>query len=74
MHVHSTLIPALGLFAHLGTAAYTLKDDYLGGNPESFFEKFDFFTVRAVLNSQGNAGLTSIFTGPGPDQWPREIC
>lgn len=47
MHVYSTLIPALGLFAHLGTAAYTLKDDY--GTTDSFFDKFDFFTVRAVI-------------------------
>ena len=43
MHVLSTLIPSLGLFTHLSAAAYTLLDDY--GNTDSFFDKFDFYTV-----------------------------
>ena len=46
MHVLSTLIPSLGLFAHLSAAAYTLQDDY--GNTETFFDKFSFFTVCSV--------------------------
>ncbi|CAL5872913.1 uncharacterized protein PFLUO_LOCUS7182 [Penicillium psychrofluorescens] len=41
MHMH-TLLPTLGLFAHLSSAAYTLLDDY--GNSDSFFDQFDFFT------------------------------
>ena len=43
MHVLSTLIPSLGLFAHFSAAAYTLQDDY--GTTDSFFDKFDFYTV-----------------------------
>lgn len=50
MLVHSAVIPALGLFSGLTAAAYTLQDDY--GNDESFFNKFDFFTVGlAYLNN-----------------------
>jgi hypothetical protein len=41
MYMH-TLLPTLGLFAHLSSAAYTLLDDY--GNTDSFFDQFDFFT------------------------------
>lgn len=43
MHA-STLLPALGLFAQLSTAGYTLLDDY--GTDSSFFDKFEFYTVR----------------------------
>lgn len=46
MHLLSTL-PALGLFAHLSTAAYTLQDDY--GTTDAFFDKFDFYTVRGIV-------------------------
>lgn len=70
MHVLSTLIPALGLFAHLGAARYTLADDYT----KSFFDKFSFFTVREVLHLQGNVVLTSNFLGRRPDQWLRQLC
>ena len=47
MHLLSTLVPALGLFAYLTTAAYTLQDDY--GTTDAFFDKFDFYTVRAIV-------------------------
>jgi len=47
MHVLSTLILSLGLFAHLSAAAYTLLDDY--GTSDSFFDKFDFFTVCSSI-------------------------
>jgi hypothetical protein len=47
MHVLSTLIPSLGLFAHLSAAAYTLLDDY--GTTDTFFDKFDFFTVCSSI-------------------------
>lgn len=47
MHVLSTLIPSLGLFAHLSAAAYTLQDDY--GTTDSFFDQFDFFTVCLTI-------------------------
>ncbi|KAJ5251267.1 CAZyme family GH16 [Penicillium chrysogenum] len=43
MHIFSTLIPAVGLFAHLATAAYKLQDDY--GTSDMFFDNFDFFTA-----------------------------
>jgi hypothetical protein len=46
MLIFSTLIPAVGLFAHLATAAYKLQDDY--GTSDTFFDNFDFFTVRPV--------------------------
>ncbi|KAJ5106257.1 hypothetical protein N7456_002932 [Penicillium angulare] len=42
MHVLSTLLPSLGLFAQLSTAAYTLLDDY--GTDSTFFDKFSFYT------------------------------
>ncbi|CAG8059920.1 unnamed protein product [Penicillium olsonii] len=42
MHVLS-ILPALG-FASLASAKYTLHEDY--GTNSSFFDKFDFFTVR----------------------------
>ncbi|KAJ5084865.1 hypothetical protein NUU61_009444 [Penicillium alfredii] len=42
MHILLTLLPALGLFAQLSVAAYTLRDDY--GTTDSFFDKFNFFT------------------------------
>ncbi|KAJ5863508.1 hypothetical protein N7455_007576 [Penicillium solitum] len=42
MHVFSTLIPAVGLFAHLAVGAYKLQDDY--GTSDEFFDNFDFFT------------------------------
>lgn len=44
MHVLSTILPSLGLFAHLSAAWYTLKDDY--GTTDSFFDKFNFYDVR----------------------------
>lgn len=47
MQIISTLIPSLGLFAQLSAAAYTLKDDY--GTSDTFFDKFDFFTVCAAV-------------------------
>lgn len=51
MHVLSPLIPSLGLFAHLSAAAYTLQDDY--GTTDSFFDKFDFYTVCwTIMTSQ----------------------
>lgn len=43
MHVLSTVLSGLGLFAHLSAAAYTLQDDY--GHNGSFFDMFDFYTV-----------------------------
>jgi hypothetical protein len=52
MHIFSTLIPAVGLFAHLATAAYKLQDDY--GTSDMFFGNFDFFTVRPVQMAQLN--------------------
>lgn len=52
MHIFSTLIPAVGLFAHLATAAYKLQDDY--GTSDMFFDNFDFFTVRPVQMAQLN--------------------
>ncbi|KAJ5893318.1 Endo-1-3(4)-beta-glucanase [Penicillium taxi] len=48
MHVLSTLIPCLGLFAQLSTAAYTIQDDY-GGNG-TFFDKFNFYTDADPTN------------------------
>ncbi|KGO66225.1 Concanavalin A-like lectin/glucanase, subgroup [Penicillium italicum] len=42
MQVFSTLLPALGLLAHVSSAAYTLSDDY--GTTDSFFDRFEFFT------------------------------
>ncbi|KAJ5179177.1 hypothetical protein N7492_002387 [Penicillium capsulatum] len=48
MHVVSTLLPVLGLFAHLSTAAYILQDDYTTSN--SFFDKFEFFTEQDPTN------------------------
>jgi hypothetical protein len=47
MHVFSTLISGLGLFAHLIAAGYTLQDDY--GTTDSFFDKFDFYTVCWIM-------------------------
>lgn len=47
MHVLSTLISGLGLFAHLIAAGYTLQDDY--GTTDSFFDKFDFYTVCGLI-------------------------
>lgn len=44
MHFTTTLLSGLGLFAHLSAAGYTLQDDY--GTDDSFFNGFDFFTVR----------------------------
>lgn len=49
MHILSTLLPALGLFAQLSVAAYTLRDDY--GTTNSFFDKFNFFTVWETYDS-----------------------
>lgn len=46
MHVLSTILPSLGLFAHLSAAAYTLQDDY--GHNGTFFDKFNFYTVCSV--------------------------
>jgi hypothetical protein len=43
MHVFSTILPALGLLTQVSSAAYTLRDDY--GASDSFFDKFNFFTV-----------------------------
>lgn len=43
MHVLSTILPALGLLAHVSSAAYTLRDDY--GTSDSFFDRFNFYTV-----------------------------
>lgn len=47
MQILSTLVPSLGLFAQLSAAAYTLKDDY--GTSDSFFDKFNFFTVCVAV-------------------------
>jgi hypothetical protein len=47
MHVLSTIIPSLGLFAYLSAAAYTLRDDY--GTTDSFFDKFNFYTVCLII-------------------------
>lgn len=44
MHFTTTLLSGLGLCAHLSAAGYTLQDDY--GTDDSFFDKFNFFTVR----------------------------
>ncbi|KAJ5157008.1 uncharacterized protein N7482_008108 [Penicillium canariense] len=52
MHVLSTLIPSLGLLAHLSTAAYTLQDDY--GTTDSFFDNFDFYTDSDPTNGYVN--------------------
>jgi hypothetical protein len=46
MHVISTLLPAVGLLAQLSAAKYSLKDDY--GSTDSFFDKFNFFTVCPI--------------------------
>lgn len=43
MHVLSTILLALGLLAHVSSAAYTLRDDY--GTSDSFFDRFNFYTV-----------------------------
>lgn len=43
MHFTTSLLSGLGLFAHLGTAGYTLQNDY--GNDMDFFNGFNFFTV-----------------------------
>lgn len=48
MQILSTLIPSLGLFAQLSSAAYTLEDDY--GTSNSFFDKFNFFTDKDPTN------------------------
>lgn len=52
MLIFSALIPAVGLFVHLVTAAYKLQDDY--GTSHTFFDNFDFFTVRPVQMAQLN--------------------
>lgn len=49
MHISSTIIAGLGLFAQLSTAVYTLQDDY--GRNGSFFDSFNFYTVRSILPS-----------------------
>ncbi|KAJ5803564.1 uncharacterized protein N7503_006014 [Penicillium pulvis] len=51
MHA-STLLPALGLFAQLSTAGYTLLDDY--GTDSSFFDKFEFYTETDPTNGYVN--------------------
>ncbi|KAJ5688633.1 hypothetical protein N7462_003025 [Penicillium macrosclerotiorum] len=70
MHALSTLLPTLGLFAHLGSAAYSLVDDY--GNTDSFFDKFDFYTSSDPTNgyvsyvdqsTASNAGLINASDG-----------
>lgn len=43
MYILPTLLSSLGLFAHFGAALYTLQEDY--GSTDTFFDKFDFFTV-----------------------------
>ncbi|KXG54560.1 Concanavalin A-like lectin/glucanase, subgroup [Penicillium griseofulvum] len=48
MHFISTLLPTLGLLAHVSSAAYTLRDDY--GTSDSFFDRFKFFTDRDPTN------------------------
>ncbi|KAJ5977673.1 hypothetical protein N7501_001015 [Penicillium viridicatum] len=48
MHVLSTILPALGLLAHVSSAAYTLRDDY--GTSDSFFDKFNFYTDTDPTN------------------------
>jgi hypothetical protein len=47
MQIFSTLVPSLGLLAQLSAAAYTLKDDY--GTSDTFFDKFNFFTVSEAV-------------------------
>ncbi|OQD92319.1 hypothetical protein PENSOL_c042G02524 [Penicillium solitum] len=48
MHVLSTILPALGLLAHVSSAAYTLRDDY--GTSDSFFDRFNFYTDTDPTN------------------------
>ncbi|OQE42416.1 hypothetical protein PENCOP_c004G05614 [Penicillium coprophilum] len=48
MHVLSTLLPTLGVLAHVSSAAYTLRDDY--GTSDSFFDKFKFYTDTDPTN------------------------
>ncbi|KAL2849183.1 concanavalin A-like lectin/glucanase domain-containing protein [Aspergillus pseudoustus] len=47
IHVTSMLLPALGLAAGSASAAYVLQDDY---SPDTFFDKFSFFTDRDPTN------------------------
>jgi len=51
MHA-STFLPALGLFAQLSIAGYTLMDDY--GTDTSFFDMFDFYTETDPTNGYVN--------------------
>ncbi|KAJ5309467.1 uncharacterized protein N7443_001928 [Penicillium atrosanguineum] len=44
MHLTTTVLSGLGLFAHLSAAGYTLQADY--GNDDSFFNGFDFYTDK----------------------------
>lgn len=71
MHVFSTLVPAVGLFAHLAVGAYKLQDDY--GTSDEFFDNFDFFTVGSV-RMVSNEYMLNPAIGRGPNGGLCELC
>ena len=60
--MRATLLSIPAFLATLSAAGYVLQDDY--GNSASFFDKFDFFTVRDASGPNQLANTLRAATQP----------